>query len=194
VVVKHNAEDAFDSFKKYRFEVVITDINLPNINGFEFLANIKSIRDDFIPIIMTAYSSNDYLKSALYSGAIEYLDKPVKFEDIKKILKICSQKIESNNLLSIKICNNITLIKKQMLLIVNNCEILLSDKEMKLIELLYNNREKVLSKDIIFDNVWNNEECSDKALRNLISRVRKKLDGYISIKNLQNIGYMLKCE
>lgn len=83
VIEAESGEAALELFQKQPFDLVITDIVMPGINGIELLAKIKELNSDAQVIIMTSYASLDTAVSALRSGAYDYFFKP--FEDLDVI-------------------------------------------------------------------------------------------------------------
>jgi two-component system, NtrC family, response regulator HydG len=74
---------ALKVLSRYKFDIIITDVNMPDMNGFQLLEYIKFV-DPIVPvIIMTGYSSIYDIKEAMKKGAAEYLAKPFKKEDLE---------------------------------------------------------------------------------------------------------------
>ncbi|TAN44906.1 MAG: sigma-54-dependent Fis family transcriptional regulator [Nitrospirae bacterium] len=81
-----SAEDALGFFEDAIFDIVITDIILPGIDGIELLKKIKEKKPEQIVIVVTAYASLDTAVEALRSGAYDYVVKPIIHEEIKQIV------------------------------------------------------------------------------------------------------------
>ena len=102
----NNAESALKFLEGKFYDLIISDIILPGINGIEFLRKCKDQNPDQIVIIMTAYASLETAVEALRSGAYDYVMKPVLHEEIKKII--------SNALRERSLKNENLLLKKQL--------------------------------------------------------------------------------
>ena len=102
----NNAESALKFLEEKFYDLIISDIILPGINGIEFLRKCKEQNPDQIVIIMTAYASLETAVEALRSGAYDYVMKPVLHEEIKKII--------SNALRERSLKNENLLLKKQL--------------------------------------------------------------------------------
>ena len=98
VVEAESGEAALALFQKQHFDLVITDIVMPGINGIKLLAKIKELNSDAQVIIMTSYASLDTAVSALRSGAYDYIFKP--FEDIDVITAAARRAAEKIRLIS----------------------------------------------------------------------------------------------
>ena len=86
VVPANSGEDALHKLSEKPFDLIITDIFLPGINGFDVL---RKVRDDFPEtdvVIMTAYGSGDIRERALTEGARYYIEKPFEIRDFKKVV------------------------------------------------------------------------------------------------------------
>ena len=78
---------AFDLCRKTAFDLVITDLKMPKINGIEFLKAIKDQRPETIVILITAYASGETAINAMKEGAYDYVEKGGSIDDLKKIVQ-----------------------------------------------------------------------------------------------------------
>ncbi len=95
------ASDGLEALEIYKdledsrmeLDVIISDINMPNLNGLELLTKIRQDNAELPFILVTGYSNSDYLLESFTSDANEYLLKPINFSDLLgKVFKVCSQK------------------------------------------------------------------------------------------------------
>lgn len=95
----HTAEDgekALEEAKNYKFDLIITDLRMPNIDGIEVLKKVRSRNKDIGVVIVTAYGEvNSYL-TAMNLGAFEYLNKPVHLEELRRVIKKALSESSSN--------------------------------------------------------------------------------------------------
>lgn len=193
VKVVHDAESALTEFQKNRYEVVISDIELPGMNGIELSKNIREINKKTILILLTSHVTVEYLRDAVTLGLSEYLEKPLIYEKIHETLKMCAEKIENDGFIKIQICEHVSLNLHNLVLQVDGDEILLSAREARFLELLSEHRNVALKKETLVHELWEGdfEEASDNALRNMVLRIRKKLNNRDIIKNISGYGYIL---
>jgi DNA-binding NtrC family response regulator len=86
VVTAGSGEEAWEKINRERFDLVITDIKMPGMNGIELLSQIKKHYPDLEVIVMTAFGSEDKKEEAMRSGATFYLEKPFEMKEIKQVV------------------------------------------------------------------------------------------------------------
>jgi DNA-binding NtrC family response regulator len=87
-----SGEDALDLFKKNRFDLVITDIKLPGMDGLRLLEEIKKLDAWVDVIVVTASSTIETYLKAMSLGAAEYIGKPFRMKDLKRIVQFFLEK------------------------------------------------------------------------------------------------------
>jgi len=78
-----DGQDALDKFKKGDFDLIISDLLMPNIDGLELLKRIRNIDKDVIFLMITGYPSIETAVDAIKKGAYDYITKPFHMEDVK---------------------------------------------------------------------------------------------------------------
>lgn len=171
-----NGKKALDVYKKYKPSFIITDIEMPEMDGLELIEIIRK-ENDYLPIIITSgYSNREYLLTSIKLQLVDYLIKPINYSELlvvlEKVAKILKKNTVSNiiNINSEIIYNPLT---KTVFVydIVNR----LTQGESELLEMLILNRGKVLTKQMIEEKIYVFKEMSDSALKNMIYKLRKKL-------------------
>jgi two-component system, response regulator, stage 0 sporulation protein F len=82
-----NGLEALEQLKISSFDLVVTDINMPEMNGMSFLRELNSLYPGINVIMITAYGEVESYIEAMSLGAFEYINKPVRMEELKKIIK-----------------------------------------------------------------------------------------------------------
>jgi DNA-binding NtrC family response regulator len=101
-----NAKRALSILETERFDIVLADIKMPGMDGLEMLKRIKTIRQDSIVIIMTAFATVDTAVQALKDGAFDYVTKPFDPDDLSHLIRNASKQIsliEENEILKEKV-------------------------------------------------------------------------------------------
>jgi len=83
----NRAQKAFECFKNEKFDLIITDLKMPEMDGLELVKNIRNIDSDVSIIVMTGFLTVDNAINAIKAGANEYINKPIKPFDIRRIVK-----------------------------------------------------------------------------------------------------------
>jgi DNA-binding response OmpR family regulator len=181
-----NAIDALELFQNSPSDVMISDIQMPGVDGLNFLQKIASISPKTLRIVMTAFNSPEYLNRAIDSEVNLYLKKPI---DIDELLVAVATNIkkEENSLESLGegyfYNSSLKIIQK------DQQTIRLTKKEILLIELLLKYKSSIVSIEQIENSVWD-EPVSSDAIRMVVVGVRKKLYPK-SIENIKGVGYRL---
>lgn len=185
-----HAEDALTMLKSHTFDLILLDVMMPKISGFELLDMIDIKKT---PVIMlTALDTVTDKVTGLKLGADDYITKP--FESIELIARIEAvlrryEKPEENIIESNGICLDIhshTVHKNGQL-------IRLTSKEYELLKYFMENPNKVLTREIIINKVWGYDFYGGTRTVDLhVKRVRTKADLYTQIKTIHRVGYIYK--
>lgn len=186
-------EEAESILKKQRIDIIISDINLPNSDGISFIKELRKT-DKTIPVILlSAFTDTKYLLEATKLKLVDYLTKPIDFKTLNSALQNCVEEILENSRYSISFQNNIqfNVLHKKLVDLNTEEEITLTSKELELLSFLIKNSNRIVSADELKSNLWEDYfEATDSALKNLLSKVRKKI-GKESIVNISGVGYRL---
>ncbi|HHP0377203.1 TPA: butyrate response regulator transcription factor BumR [Campylobacter jejuni] len=189
VIGAQNGDEGLKKFKKFKPDLVITDIAMPIMDGLDMAREIKEISDDVPIVVLSAYSEKERLLRSIDIGIDKYLIKPVDIEELFKVLDyLIGEKIEANML--VKISEEYQFNKTKRTLICSGEEIVLTKKELAFISLLLKQPGALVLHEDIKKNVWIGEHVSDTAVRTFIKRVRDKV-GEDFIKNVLSLGYKI---
>lgn len=189
VIGAQNGDEGLKKFKKFKPDLVITDIAMPIMDGLDMAREIKEISDDVPIVVLSTYSEKERFLRSIDIGIDKYLIKPVDIEELFKVLDcLVGEKIEANML--VKISEEYQFNKTKRTLIHNGQEIVLTKKELAFISLLLKQPGVLVLHEDIKKNVWIGEHVSDTAVRTFIKRVRDKV-GEDFIKNVPSLGYKI---
>ncbi|MCT6868529.1 response regulator transcription factor [Apibacter sp.] len=180
------------------FDLLITDIIVPNINGIELCKDIKTIKPELPIIMLTALGTMDDKIEGFDAGADDYLVKPFEMRElIARIKALLKRSLKNKADLVLKFCdlemNLQTKIVKR-----NNKEINLTLKEFKLLEFLLQNQGRIISRTEIAEKVWNTHfDTGTNFIDVYINYLRKKVDKDFNNKLIHTrsgMGFILKSE
>jgi len=183
--------DALDAVKHNAYDVLVVDINVPTLNGYEFLEEVRK-KDKTLPLIfITAMTDIDDITKAYNLGCSDYLKKPFKLEElwlrINQIFKLMEGKNSNILILSPKYRYD----KKHKILYYENKEQVLSRKHLQIIDLLASNTNFTFDLDAFRNRVWERDDIDDATIRTEINRLRKLLKEDLII-NAKGLGYKLE--
>ena len=185
-----NILNAKEILTKQRIDIIISDINLPDMSGIDFVKEIR-IKDKTIPIILlSAYTDKEKLLNAIELNLIKYIEKPILYDDLIKVFENIIKYMEENNLLQIKLDKNIYYSFVDKNIIKNGEKITLTKNEVLFLELLLEKPNHLISKNIIENSVFK-ASVDENTLRNMVYRLRKKIDTD-TIATIKDLGYIIK--
>lgn len=178
------------------YDVIILDIMLPKMNGYEVLKEIRKEKLNTPVIMLTALGETFQRVKGLDSGADDYLSKPFETEELMARLRALGRRKDRDIDSIIIECGDLKLDTENQNIVSNNNKIDLTLKEFSILEILIRNYPNICSKEMLFDKVWGiDTEVYDNNLEVYISFLRKKLENVnsdIKIKAIRGVGYRLE--
>ena len=186
-----NGEEALSIYYDKRPDIIITDIEMPRMNGLEFAMNIRK-DDDITPIlIITEYTQQEYLLEAIELNITKYLIKPIQKEKLLEAIQLTFKKIDSNNPIIIKLTAQHKYDTYNKRLTCNDTIVKLTKSQHKLLDILIENRNRAVSYKEIENYIWAEKGMSEAALRSLVYDIRTIISKE-TIQNISKIGYQIK--
>lgn len=186
---KTKIKDAIKYLKENKqINLIILDITLPDGNGVELYKN-EIINLKIPTIFLTAKDDEDEIVKCLNLGAEDYMTKPFSTKELlARINKIINRSQKQNK----KQIKDITFDLDKMTLYKNNIEINLSPLELKIINLLFANTNKVIRRDVILDKIWEwtGNDVDNHTITVYFRRIREKI-GTDIISTVKGIGYRI---
>lgn len=190
----------FNYFKenKNHYDLIISDISMPNMNGIDLSKQIKNINPAQKIVILSAHNEVDNLMDLIDIGINQFILKPFNYDDFfEKIFKI-SKEINGQNSSIIKeeniirLYENLTWNKEKKLLVYDGKDIKLTKKEILLFEVLLKTPNKTCSNEEIISKLWEDDYSLGDItnVKNIISRIRKKIP-ILNIENIYGFGYRI---
>jgi DNA-binding response OmpR family regulator len=191
VYATSSVSDALLCFETKKVHIILSDISMPGKNGLDFIEQLRLKKINIPVILLTAHTDTDFLLKATKLKLVDYLTKPVNFTDLKNALAKAGEEYFENNSLIINFPNNIKYDFNKKLLFENNITKDITAKELQLLEFLYENKNRVVSKEEIQNAIWEDSfNATESAFKSLLNKLRNKI-GKQSIKNISGVGYQL---
>lgn len=191
ITVARDGNKAMDVLYEQNFDLLLLDVQVPSINGFELLQNLRDSNIQTPAIFTTSLNSIDYLSKCYEVGADDYLKKPFALKELLFRVKAVLKREYKTDENIIHIEDNIKFDINTYELKVSDKSYILNPKESELLKLLYKHKNSCVSFDMIFENVWSFEQANNfESLRTYIKNLRKYI-GKEKIQNIKKQGYML---
>lgn len=199
VILSHDGKDAMKKIENLKPDLMILDIMLPEINGFEICK--KTIANNPIPIIMLTAKSDLVDKVlGLELGADDYITKPFHTRELlARVKALLRRSLSQNNSSSSEVIRNgeLEINHENRKATISDNEIELSAKEYDLLYYLMKNLDKVFSREVLLENVWEYEFAGDTRTVDVhIQKLRKKIKDYNVkseyIQTVFGVGYKMK--
>lgn len=185
--------DALYKIDKSPPDMVLLDLGLPDIQGETVLEKVRDEHPELPVVILTAKSQPHEIAAGLNLGADDYLPKPFAVEELLARINARIKK-NKNHEKHIKVAD-LTLDLTKMCAVRGDMEITLTKTEFQLLELLMNNKGRVLSRDLILNHVWGySPDVESRVVDIYIGYLRRKIDDEFEPKLIQNkrgFGYMI---
>ena len=188
-------------FDAQDFDLVILDLNMPHMDGFEVMRQLQARGSDALPpiLILTAQAEQEHRVRALRSGAHDYVTKPYRLRELvarmRAVLRRAAERDDAAPLDANRLeVNGVSLDPGQHLVQVDGEPLSLPLKEFELLHLLLANAGQVLPREVLIDRVWGHDYVGDtKTLDVHIKRLRGKIEADPStperITTIRGLGY-----
>ena len=190
-----DGQEALDFISYSEYDLIITDIMMPNVDGYEFIDKLRANKNDTPVIMLTAKDTLEDKIMGLDSGVDDYIVKPFEFDELLARIRVLMRRNYglATNIIQIEEVT-LDLAKKQ---VAKSGEIIdLTGKEYEVLEYLMKNKGSILSRDQILNHVWDYEyEGASNIVDVIIKNIRKKLDrgeGNTIIYTKRGLGYFVK--
>ncbi|MBC8236799.1 MAG: response regulator transcription factor [Helicobacteraceae bacterium] len=196
VVIAKDGEEGFFSYKKESFDIVITDIQMPNMNGIELSRRIMGVNKNQKIIIVSAYNETQYFIELIKIGVAGFMQKPLTTVQMLDILyDVCLELDEQRDMQRyIKLKEDFQWDNELKVLSDGQAEVSLTANEKTVVELFISNRQSKFTDIEIFNHLYYDDaqkEFSSNSIKSLVKRLRKKMP-QDSIQTHKNMGYSLK--
>lgn len=192
VCIKEDGKEGLEEALKNEYNLIILDIMLPSMNGFEICRRLKKIKDT--PVIMLSAKCTVIDKvNGLKLGADDYISKPFAIEELLARIEVVFRRASTQKDFIFKF-KDITIDTKSRTLKRNNEEINLTTKEYELLMILIENKDKVVTRDELLERIWS-YDTETNIIDVYIKYLRSKLNNENKeeyIQTVRSIGYIMR--
>ncbi|PHS57850.1 MAG: transcriptional regulator [Sulfurimonas sp.] len=194
----HTYKTFYDNYEKY-YDIILSDIQMPRLNGVELTENIYNINPKQIVIILSAHDDTKHLLPLINLGIEQFIKKPIDYQDLLSVLLNASKKIKLTDTLNIdetrsvqvKLNNSFVFDRDNNSLFEDKNLVYLTKYEIIFLRLLSEHIGKIYSNEDITSHYKTlNENLDATNIRKLVSKLRKKLPEN-SIESIYGIGYRI---
>lgn len=200
VVVAKDGLEGLDIYqesmdKQDKFDLVLTDIKMPNMDGIQMLEKIYSINPNQKFIIVSAYKDEEKLLKPIDLKVLAYFVKPLNVDNIMKLLikakdEVLEEKKKEEGIL--KINSIYTYNKQTKLLYENDTLVKLSKKESQVLDILIQNRGVITDLDTFKLQIWEDKDALDATFRTVMKRLKDKIKEKDFILSRKGQGYIIE--
>ncbi len=188
------AEDgmmALEIMQREHVDMCIVDIQMPNMNGYEFLKELRKSGDNIPVILLTAMTGSEYKRKGFGFGTDDYVTKPVDYDELKWRIQALLRraKISENNEIRI---GNLLINEESHEVTLNGEEIPLTNKEFDLLFKFLSYPDVIFTKQKLLDEIWGYESDTEyDTIKTYISKLRSKFSDCedFEIVAVRGLGY-----
>jgi two-component system OmpR family response regulator len=187
---------ALTSIRNRKPDLLIVDINMPLMDGFELVERLRSTGDNTPALMLSARADRIDVTRGLSLGADDYVTKPFGLEELLLRVKAILRRSQKSTVDPANLrCGPISIDESSHAVFFNEDQVELSPTEFRLLQVLIENKNRVLSKNLLLDEVWGiTFESESTVADTYISYLRKKLhkDGFEGIKTVRGVGFVIQ--
>lgn len=188
-----DGSEAIDVMDKEFVDLIICDVMMPKINGFELTKILRETNNNLPILMITAKDQLEDIEEGFESGIDDYMIKPINLKEMMLRVNALLRraKISNDNILNV---GQTTLDYETMLATVNGDSIELAPKEFKIIFLLLSNPNKIYTRLDILDQIWGlDSDVDERTIDTHIKKIRKKFENQedFEISTIRGLGYKI---
>lgn len=189
-----DAIEAMTLLRRTQVDLIISDVNMPGMDGYEFLARLRESGDDTPAIMLTARRERQDVTQGLKLGADDYVTKPFGLEELLlRVAAVLRRTKPVENVTSLR-CGPISLVEESHSVFVDGEKVDLSPTEFDLLRILMQEKGKVLSRARLLRDVWGiNFDTGTNVVDTYISYLRRKVhtEDFEGIRTVRGVGFQM---
>ena len=196
--IADDGKEALEKYKRNKYSLIITDIMMPNMDGYDLISEVQYLNAEQPFLFITAKTTEPDKIYALSMGADDYIVKPFSPRELVLRVRNILRRIEKNSTDSISMLGDLEINYNSRIAKVNGKQLDLTVKSFELLWLLANNPERVFSKTELYEKIWQDEYVEDANTLNVhVHSLRRILMKYSTektpnIKTVWGLGYKME--
>lgn len=196
--IANDGKEALEKYKRNKYSLIITDIMMPNMDGYDLISEVQYLNAEQPFLFITAKTTEPDKIYALSMGADDYIVKPFSPRELVLRVRNILRRIEKNSTDSISMLGDLEINYNSRIAKVNGKQLDLTVKSFELLWLLANNPERVFSKTELYEKIWQDEYVEDANTLNVhVHSLRRILIKYSTektpnIKTVWGLGYKME--
>jgi len=196
--IANDGKEALEKYKRNKYSLIITDIMMPNMDGYDLISEVQYLDAEQPFLFITAKTTEPDKIYALSMGADDYIVKPFSPRELVLRVRNILRRIEKNSTDSISMLGDLEINYNSRIARVNGKQLDLTVKSFELLWLLANNPERVFSKTELYEKIWHDEYVEDANTLNVhVHSLRRILMKYSTektpnIKTVWGLGYKME--
>jgi len=197
VVVAEDGQEGLNIYQKslengILFDLVLTDIKMPNMDGMEMLETIHTLNKDQKFIIVSAYQDEEKLLKSINLRVLGYFVKPLNVDNVMNMLQKAKEEVLQERESNIRINDIYTYDKDEKLLYEEGRIVKLSKRETQVLDILMRSKGKIVPTDRFKEEIWGTTEKLDSTFRTVVKRLKDKVKRDDFILSRKGQGYMVE--
>ena len=196
--IANDGKEALEKYKRNKYSLIITDIMMPNMDGYDLISEVQYLDAEQPFLFITAKTTEPDKIYSLSLGADDYIVKPFSPRELVLRVRNILRRIEKNSTDSILILGDLEINYNSRIARINGKQLDLTVKSFELLWLLANNPERVFSKTELYEKIWQDEYVEDANTLNVhVHSLRRMLMKYSTertpnIKTVWGLGYKME--
>ena len=196
--IANDGKEALEKYKRNKYSLIITDIMMPNMDGYDLISEVQYLNAEQPFLFITAKTTEPDKIYALSMGADDYIVKPFSPRELVLRVRNILRRIEKNSTDSISMLGDLEINYNSRIAKVNGKQLDLTVKSFELLWLLANKPERVFSKTELYEKIWQDEYVEDANTLNVhVHSLRRILIKYSTektpnIKTVWGLGYKME--
>lgn len=200
VVVVKDGLEGLETYKKHQeknkvFDLILTDIKMPNLDGISMLEQIYNLNNEQKFIIVSAYKDEEKLLKSIELKVLGYFIKPLNIDNVMHLLKKAKEEVLKDKIagaMLLELNEIFTYDMDKRLLYKNNALVKLSSKETLLLDMLLQKRGEIVPQETLKIAIWKDKDKPDSTFRALMKRLKDKIYAQDFIISRKSIGYIIE--